>query len=350
MEWIHDKKLSSDLYDGGTGYDSLVGTGLNDAIVLDRGKWAAPSIVDVEHIAAGAGNDLVDLTSRRYGYGDVFIEGGIGNDVLWASSGNDLLSGDAGNDSMDGGAGNDILRGGEGNDTLVGGTGRNLLDGGAGVDLLVGSADTELIAGGGGNDIVNTGTGADITLFNRGDGKDCVLASCAVDNVLSLGGGIQQADLSFRKSRLDLILDVAEGDSVTFKGWYSSAHNRSVLTLQMIEEAATDFNPGGDDPLRDNKVEYFNFAGLADAFDQARAAHPCLTSWSLIDALTRFHLGGSDTEAIGGDLAYQYGKNGDLAGIGLTAAQDVLAHQQFGTSPQALKPLSGLQEGAVMLG
>ena len=40
----------------------------------------------------------------------------------------------------------------------------------------------------------------------------------------------------------------------------------------------------------------------------------------LLDA----HLGGSDGAALGGDLAYQYGKAGTLAGIGLPAAQSVL--------------------------
>ena len=59
---------------------------------------------------------------------------------------------------------------------------------------------------------------------------------------------------------------------------------------------------------------------------------------------------GSDTAALGGDLAYQYGKNGTVAGIGVTAAQDVIGNASFGTSAQSLQLLAGLQTGALRLG
>ena len=68
-----------------------------------------------------------------------------------------------------------------------------------------------------------------------------------------------------------------------------------------------------------------------------------------MNALLDAHLAGSDSEAIGGDLAYQYGLNGTLAGIGLTAAQEVLNAPQFGAAPQALRPLAGLQQGQYRL-
>jgi hypothetical protein len=125
-------------------------------------------------------------------------------------------------------------------------------------------------------------------------------ASTAQDNTISLGGGIRNADLALRKSSNDLILDTGNGESITLQNWYAATANKSVLTLQMIEEAAADFTAGGTDPLRDNKVEQFNFAGLVDAFDQARTADPTLTSWALSNALLAFHLGGSDAAAIGG--------------------------------------------------
>ncbi len=40
----------------------------------------------------------------------------------------------------------------------------------------------------------------------------------------------------------------------------------------------------------------------------------------LTNALLDAHLAGSDTEAIGGDLAYRYGLNGGLTSIGLAQA------------------------------
>ena len=122
-----------------------------------------------------------------------------------------------------------------------------------------------------------------------------------------------------------------------------------MVNLQVMAEAMSEFSAGGSDPLLDQKVENFNFAGLAGAFDAARVANPGLTSWALTDALTQFQLAGSDTAALGGDLAYQYGKNGTLSGIGLTAAQQVIGDGSFGSQAQMLRPLAGLQEGAVRL-
>jgi Ca2+-binding RTX toxin-like protein len=332
VESIYGKKRSHDFYDGGAGFDTLVGTAESDAVFLDRGLFTGLGLAGIEAIRTGNGNDLVDLTSLRYSYGDCLLDGGAGNDVLWANAGNDVLLGGSGNDKLHGGAGNDLLHGGSGTD---------LLQGGSGNDLLIGAT---------GNDTIDTGTGADVIAFNRGDGRDDVLFGLGSDNALSLGGGIRSGDLSFRKSGLDLVLDAGSGDAVTFKNWYLTPQNSSILTLQMIQEAAADFNPGGADTLRDNKIEQFNFAGLVQAFDQARTANPGLTSWALTNALTQFHLGGSDTDALGGDLAYQYGLQGNLSGVGITAAHTTLSAPGFGSTPQRLSSLPGLQDGMVTLG
>ena len=72
-------------------------------------------------------------------------------------------------------------------------------------------------------------------------------------------------------------------------------------------------------------------------------------SWALTNALTSFQLAGSDTAALGGDLAYQYGKNGTLAGIGVTPALATLSDANLGSTAQTLTPLSGLQTGSVRL-
>ena len=76
-------------------------------------------ISDIEEILAGAGDDIVDLTSTHMIYAtDLTVKGEAGNDVLWGASGND------------------ILNGGEGNDILFGGTGNNILIGGSGADVF----------------------------------------------------------------------------------------------------------------------------------------------------------------------------------------------------------------------
>jgi len=167
--------------------------------------------------------------------------------------------------------------------------------------------------------------------------------------VLSLGGGIAYSDLVFRVMGSDLVLDTGASESLTFKSWYTGTTNKSVLTLQVVAEAMAGFNPTGGDPLLDNKIETFNFQGLVNAFDAARAADPGLTSWALTNGLAQFHLSGSDTDALGGDLAYQYGENGTLAGVGFNKAQDVLTGAGFGTQAQTLRPLATLQDGFVPL-
>jgi hypothetical protein len=70
-----------------------------------------------------------------------------------------------------------------------------------------------------------------------------------------------------------------------------------------------------------------------------------LTSWSLSSSLLVFHLNGSsDTAALGGDLAYQYARNGNLSAISASPAQAILANTQFGTANQNLQSSSALQD------
>ena len=277
------------------------------------------------------------------------LYGGNGTDTLSGGTGNDYLSGDAGGDSLNGNDGNDILQGGADNDSLTDTLGANLFDGGSGTDTMTGGASNEVCIGGTGNDTLNPGAGADVILFNKGDGADIVAATTGTDNTLSLGGGIAYSDLVFQKNASDLVVKVGATDQITFANWYASTTNHSALNLQVVAEAMADFAPGGTDPLRDNKVERFDFNGLVGAFDAARVADSTLTSWALTNALTNFYLAGDDGAAIGGDLAYQYGKNGMLASISVSATQSVMGNAGFGTQPQALQPLATLQAGTVKL-
>lgn len=365
---------SAEVFNGADGFDVLIGTDGNDAIFLDDAYSAFPNnlrvarLSGIEEIDGGAGNDVIDLTSTVFNYGDVTLDGGDGNDTLWASSGKDVLYGQTGNDDLYGGAGNDFLAGGVGNDTLNGDggndllegdasndtltdvAGRNLFYGGDGNDSMTGGAGNELFAGGRGNDNIATGTGADVIVFNKGDGHDIVTASAPQDNTVSLGGGIRYSDLALSKQGNNLVLQVGNSEDLTFKDWYASPANHSVTGLQVIVEAMNGFNPGTD-PLYGNKIERFDFNRIVQKFDQARASTPgSANNWAVMNALLDAHLAGSDTDAIGGDLAYRYGLNGSLSGIGVNAAQTVLANAQFGVAPQALQSLQGLQDGLVKLG
>ncbi|MBR9973242.1 cadherin-like domain-containing protein [Magnetospirillum sulfuroxidans] len=123
---------------GGDGIDTLQGTSGSDAIFLDRGE-GGPVLSGVESINAGLGDDVVDLTSDRFQYGDVTVDGSYGNDIIWTSGGNDVLIGGVGDDTLNGGAGSDVVSGGTGNDTVIavaGETAGDVYDGGADTDTL----------------------------------------------------------------------------------------------------------------------------------------------------------------------------------------------------------------------
>ena len=140
---IHGIFAELQQFDGGGGIDSI--DGHLDLTQLDLNNFPT---VEVGRIDTGTliGNDLDNVLSA---VGDADIEGGGGNDSLFATTGgsdlpsalhggagNDMLIGGGGDDFLDGGAGNDVLQGSSGDDTLDGGTGADLMEGGAGNDTV----------------------------------------------------------------------------------------------------------------------------------------------------------------------------------------------------------------------
>ncbi len=343
-----------DAFDGGTDNDTLKGGSGNDIIVLDDSYSASPNgysprFVGIERIEGGGGNDVVDLTSSVFAYGNVTLDGGDGNDTLWSSSGNDLLLGGAGNDSLDGGAGSDVLQGGAGNDTLLDTLGTNVFDGGLGNDVLTDGNGASWLAGGAGNDSLNLGRGADLVAFNRGDGADAVLfgAEALANDVLSLGHGIQYADLRLRKSGTNLVVDLGQGDNLTLQNWYGTTPAKTVSQLQIIG-AADSYRAAGADTGAAQVVEVFDFSKLVKNFDLAVAKSASnANGWAAMNSLLDAHLSGSTTQALGGDLSFQYANAGTLAGLGLTLAQTDMAAGN--TQWQALKPRAQVVQGPLWL-
>ena len=132
---LYGKNKLADIIEGLTDANILLMTddANGDALFVDDVFTDLPENVEehtarlykIQEIRAGAGDDVVDMTSQRFEYigGGLTIRGGDGDDVLWANKGNNMLFGDAGNDRIVGASGNDVIAGGIGNDRMHGGGG-----------------------------------------------------------------------------------------------------------------------------------------------------------------------------------------------------------------------------------
>ena len=351
---------AANILDGGAGTDTLKGGAGDDTYIVDL--TATNTLQDTVTEVAAEGVDTLVLrggsvlaTAATITLGtelDNLDASSTGATVLLNLTGNTLsnfMKGNAANNTLtDTAGGNDILQGFAGSDTFNDTVGSNLFDGGLGNDIITAGAGRDILIGGQGNDTITTGTGYDVIVFNKGDGQDIINASTGADNTISLGGNFAYSDLSLTKSTTDLILKMGATDQITLKDWYlTSPTNKSVINLQVVAEAIQGFTLGGADALRNNKIENFNFSNLVAAFDTAGAT----ANWQLTDARLTTHLqAGSDTAAIGGDLAYQYGKNSNLTGMGLLNAQSVIAAASFGQTAQTLNNPTVWQAEVAKLG
>ena len=158
----------------------LSDSGNGDALELDDIFTALPDgesdpiarFSQIGEVRAGAGDDIVDLTSTKFSADGMIMRGGDGDDVIWSSDGDNLLFGDAGNDRMVGGAGNDVLCGGIGDDRLHGG----------------GGDDVFTFAGNWGKDTVKQTADGSVTLwFGDLAAEEVTISTIMGDTVISHG-------------------------------------------------------------------------------------------------------------------------------------------------------------------
>ena len=135
---VFGKNKLADIIEGSTDANILLMTDdeNGDTLFVDDIYTSSPGnmaeqqarIAQIDEIRAGAGNDIVDMTSQQFEYiGDgLTIRGGEGNDIIWANKGDNWLFGDAGNDRIVGASGNDVIAGGIGNDRMHGGGGNDI--------------------------------------------------------------------------------------------------------------------------------------------------------------------------------------------------------------------------------
>lgn len=375
-------RWGNDVLYGGVGADVLFGEGGNDRLYGETEGDRLWGGAGDDMLSGGSGNDqLVGGAGQDELLGGEdadLLDGGGGADSLLGGSGEDQLFGGAGNDTLDGGVDADLLAAGEGDDVvhagsaggvnvviagagqdaIDSGTDRDFIDAGSGNDTITSGASSDFVAAGAGNDVLNTGADRDLIAFNRGDGSDLVVGSGWDRDTLSLGGGIAYADLSLRKSGSDLVVELGQGESITFQGWYTSNDRRSVDTLQ-VATAGGDYDASSADRIKNRKVIAFDFAALVNRFDQLRAGDPNLVSWPLAGDLNGFFKAGSDSAAMGGDMAYRYATNGrggsgsygdlDWTGIRTRMGDRKWIDWQPLVASTAMDPWAALQAGTSLL-
>jgi Ca2+-binding RTX toxin-like protein len=219
-------KGSLDCFVGGTGVDTLLGTGDHDVVALymvsTTGGCLKDLVAGIEIFSMGAGDDIVALGGTSGGMPgtseSVVVYGEAGRDALWSARGNDTLDGGAGSDWLSGGAGDDRLWGGDETGFGAGGEDHwtaadfdtrkfnDILDGGAGNDSVDGGAGQDLLALGLGDDTLWGGAGADLFVAEGTWGKDRIMD-------FDLGGGDRIAAIGFDKAAVAAV-ESADGLSL----------------------------------------------------------------------------------------------------------------------------------------
>jgi Ca2+-binding RTX toxin-like protein len=273
-----------DSFDGGEGTDTLDFTYTSSSVDIDLASGLATfsggatieTVVNVENVLAGSGNDTITGTSAdnvlHGGAGNDTINGGAGNDIINGGDGNDAhnggdgddtLIGNVGTDSFDGGDGVDTLDftytssnvaidlasglatfsggsivetvanienvlGGSGADTITGTSAANVLDGGAGADTITAGAGDDTLIGAAGNDTLRGNTGADTYRFAPGSGSDVIeddgsTGTSEVDHIELTGVSAANVALGYANGGLDLTIAISgSSDFITVKNHFAT--------------------------------------------------------------------------------------------------------------------------------
>jgi len=160
---------------------------------------------------------------------------------------------------------------------------------------------------------------------------------------VSIGGGALYSNLSLEVSATSLKLNVATG-SITFQRWYEQAPFAlpRVRYLQLVIEGTKNYAPSSSDPMRNRKIQYFDFEGLVADFDAARAAGQ---GFSVADNLQNHRIWGSDSDAMGGALAYQYARTGSVGALSWDQMRAVIGDAAFGNAAQPIVALAAAASG-----
>ncbi|MEM8569965.1 MAG: calcium-binding protein [Pseudomonadota bacterium] len=184
---VHGSREADVLF-GGMGDDTLDGNGGNDVIWGGAGG---------DHLRGEEGDDFV-LAGR----GNDFVDAGAGGDWVVGGYGRDTVKGEGGDDRIKGGRENDWIDSGDGKDTVWAGHGDDYGLGGAGDDAILGGRGNDTVIGGFGSDMLEGGHGIDTFVLAQGEGTDIILDFTIGEDLIGLGGGISDNDLTLEDSNI----------------------------------------------------------------------------------------------------------------------------------------------------
>lgn len=203
-----------EIYLGGAGSDTFdfsattVSTSIVDladgTFTYTPGGSGALSLSSIENAIGGSGAD----TLRGSGESNYLVGNG-GNDALYGRDGNDTLIGGEGNDILDGGAGVDVMNGGNGDDTYYVDTASdNVIEAtGGGTDLIYSSVTYSLVGRAVENATLTGTSGSSLT----GNALDNVLNGNSGNNKLT---GENGNDILFGFDGDDLLEGGAGDDTI----------------------------------------------------------------------------------------------------------------------------------------
>lgn len=369
--------------DGGIGADTMRGGLGSDTYVVND-----PGDVVIE-MANGGSNDLLEIWTPTYELsanvesavqnvsvpGASWVIGNAGANYFHVQGGA-LIQAGGGDDTISGAS--MIAQGGAGRDTLSGSR-QSLLDGGSGGDVLddssydpvasraslfIGGADQDTLLGGMWswdmeNEMYWEDSGSDVIVFKEGDGVDSLILTPTGNQTLSISGfrldeirlervGNKSVNYPYGSfttfGDLELQLGTSASDRITLQFSGSDWGHESLARLQVFIEDE-EYSGSGSDPLRNERVQWFDFRGIADRVGSTVGS--VLSGQQMAQALLDFHTGGSEDSAFGGDIAAYYHCTGSLQGMGRTFAHKVLDPSGLGVAAQPLRQISDLQTGGL---
>ncbi|MES2825574.1 MAG: flagellinolysin, partial [Pseudomonadota bacterium] len=123
-------------------------------------------------------------------------------------------------------------------------------------DVIGGFEISDIIKGGKGSDQLDGGAGSDVYQYALGDGNDVITDASGFDRIEFTSGVLQSQVMAYRDGFNSLILQLSNGEKITFTNAYDDYGNPTTHSLEAIQ-----FSDGSSWSDTRIQQETFNYAG-----------------------------------------------------------------------------------------